>query len=97
MGMGGLYNSKPVNDYSPLTPQAGTAFDQRQKDHLVFEQRKNPTKIKVEDICQMEELKTLGPKRNLAEELYSRIGPFDFDRNQPRNFQQSPNSNIQDS
>lgn len=33
----------------------------------------------------MEELKTLGSKSNLAEELYRRIGPFDFDKNQPRN------------
>ena len=36
----------------------------------------------------MEELKTLGPKRNLAEELYRRIGPFDFEKNQPRSLLQ---------
>ena len=40
--------------------------------------------IKVEDIAEMEELKTLGPKRNLAEELYRRIGPFDFEKNENR-------------
>ena len=38
----------------------------------------------MEDIGEIEELKTLGPKRNLAEELYRRIGPFDFDKNQAR-------------
>lgn len=38
----------------------------------------------MEDIGDLEELKTLGPKRNLAEELYRRIGPFDFDKNQAR-------------
>ena len=35
----------------------------------------------MEDIAHMEELKTLVPKRNLAEELYRRIGPFDFEKN----------------
>ena len=37
--------------------------------------------LKVEDVAQMEELKVLVSKRNLAEELYSRIGPFNFDKN----------------
>jgi hypothetical protein len=38
----------------------------------------------VEDIADIEEFKTLGPKRNLAEELYRRIGPFDFEKNDAR-------------
>lgn len=38
----------------------------------------------MEDIAGMEELRKLGPKRNLAEELYQRIGPFDFEKNQSR-------------
>jgi len=43
--------------------------------------------IKVEDIGNMEEFKTLGNKRNLAEELYRRIGPFDFDKNEARSLE----------
>ena len=40
--------------------------------------------IKVEDIAGMEELRKLSTKRNLAEELYRRIGPFDFEKNESR-------------
>ena len=41
----------------------------------------------MEDIAEMEELRTLGTKRNLAEELYNRIGPFDFEKNETRKMQ----------
>ena len=40
-----------------------------------------PRIMKVEDIAGMEELRKLGTQRNLAEELYRRIGPFDFEKN----------------
>lgn len=63
-------NISPLDELSPSRP--------------VLSKTSQKKLIKVEDIGDLEELKNLGPKRNLAEELYRRIGPFDFDKNQAR-------------